>query len=49
MADPTFREQYIVRQWLIPVANTPEAFAAYMKTDSARWRRLIDVSGVTVE
>jgi tripartite-type tricarboxylate transporter receptor subunit TctC len=49
MNDAGFREQHIVSQWLIPVANTPQEFADYMRADSERWRKLVLASGVTVD
>jgi tripartite-type tricarboxylate transporter receptor subunit TctC len=32
-----------------PVGNTPEEFAAYMKTESARWSALIKKAGLGLE
>jgi tripartite-type tricarboxylate transporter receptor subunit TctC len=49
LADPAFREQYVTRQWFDAVGNTPEEFAAYIKTEYARWDRLIKLSRVSVE
>ena len=49
LADPSFREQYVTRQWFEAVGNTPEEFAAYLKAEYARWDRLIKLSRVSVE
>jgi tripartite-type tricarboxylate transporter receptor subunit TctC len=49
MADPAFREQFIVSQWLIPADNTPDEFAAFLKSDAAHWRHLIEASRVSVD
>ena len=49
LADPAFREQYVTRQWFEAVGNTPEDFAAYIKSEYARWDRLIRLSRVSVE
>ena len=49
LADPGFREQYVTRQWFEAVGNTPEQFADYLKSEYARWERLIKLSRVTVE
>jgi tripartite-type tricarboxylate transporter receptor subunit TctC len=47
--DPTFREQYVTRQWFEAVGNTPEQFAEYLRAEYARWDRLIKLSRVSVE
>ena len=49
LADPGFREQYVTRQWFEAVGSAPEAFAAYLKSEYARWGRLIELSRVSVE
>jgi len=46
---PAFREQYLVKQWLEPVGNTPAQFTEFLKAEHARWGELIKVSGVSVE
>ncbi|HEY6241323.1 MAG TPA: tripartite tricarboxylate transporter substrate binding protein [Burkholderiales bacterium] len=47
--DPAFRERYVTRQWFEVVGNTPEEFAAYIRSEYERWDRLIRLSGVRVE
>jgi tripartite-type tricarboxylate transporter receptor subunit TctC len=49
LADPGFREQYVTRQWFEAVGNTPEQFGEYLKSEYARWERLIRLSRVSVE
>ena len=49
LGDPAFREQYVTRQWFEAVGNTPEQFAEYLKSEYARWDRLIKLSRVSVE
>jgi len=49
LGDPAFREQYVTRQWFEAVGNTPEQFADYLKSEYARWDRLIRLSRVSVE
>ena len=49
LGNPAFREQYVTRQWFEVVGNTPEQFAEYLKSEYARWDRLIRLSRVTVE
>src|SRR5436853_2928255 len=46
--EPAFRQKF-EQQWFEPVANTPEDFAAFLKTDYERWEKLIRLSGVKVE
>jgi tripartite-type tricarboxylate transporter receptor subunit TctC len=47
--DPSFRDAYVTRQWFEVVGNTPEQFAEYLKSEYARWDRLIKLSRVSVE
>ena len=47
--EPAFRDKYIEKQWFEVVANTPDEFAAFLKTDYERWEKLIRLSGVKVE
>jgi len=49
LGDPAFREQYVSKQWFQAVGNTPEQFADYLKSEYARWERLIRLSRVSVE
>jgi len=49
LLDRAFRERYVTKQWFEVVGNTPEEFAEYLKSEYARWDRLIKLSRVTVE
>jgi len=49
LLDPFFREKYVTQQWFEVVGNRPEEFAQFLKSEYARWDRLIKLSGVTVE
>jgi len=49
LGNAAFREQYVSKQWFEVVGNTPEQFAEYLKSEYARWDRLIRLSRVTVE
>jgi len=49
LGDAAFREQYVTRQWFEAVGNTPEQFADYLKSEYARWGRLVELSHVSVE
>ena len=44
-----FREQHVTKNWFEVVGNTPEAFAVYLKSEDARWEKLIRLSRVSVE
>jgi len=48
LAEPAFRQKF-EQQWFEVVANTPDDFAAYLKTDYERWEKLIRLSGVKAE
>jgi tripartite-type tricarboxylate transporter receptor subunit TctC len=47
--DPVFRERYVTKQWFEVVGNTPDEFAAYIKSEYERWDRLIRLSRVRTE
>ena len=47
--EPAFKERYVAKQWFEVVGNTPDEFAAFLKTEYERWERLVKLSGVKVE
>src|SRR5437763_891046 len=47
--EPAFKERYIDKQWFEVVANTPEEFADFLKSDYERWEKLIRLSHVKLE
>jgi tripartite-type tricarboxylate transporter receptor subunit TctC len=47
--EPTFKEKYIEKQWFEIVANTPDEFAAFLRTEYERWEKVVKLSGVKVE
>jgi tripartite-type tricarboxylate transporter receptor subunit TctC len=47
--EPGFRDAYVTRLWFEAVGNTPEQFAEYLKSEYARWDRLIKLSRVSVD
>ncbi len=49
LLDPAFRERYVASQWFEVVSNTPEEFAQFLKSEDARWDRVVELSGVMVE
>lgn len=44
-ADPVIRER-MVAMGLDPVASTPDEFAAYIKTETAKWGKLVREAGI---
>jgi len=49
LSEPAFRERYLDKQWFEVVANPPDEFAAFLKTDYERWEKLIRLSGVKAD
>jgi tripartite-type tricarboxylate transporter receptor subunit TctC len=48
LAEPSTGET-LLRYGLVPAGNTPEAFAAAMETEAARWARVIKTSGTKLD
>jgi tripartite-type tricarboxylate transporter receptor subunit TctC len=48
LALPDVRDR-LVSQGIDPVGNTPEQFAAYMRTEIVKWAKIIKATGVTAE
>ena len=49
VADPAYREKNLASQFFEPVGSTREEFAAVLKRDDARWREMVERTGVRVE
>jgi tripartite-type tricarboxylate transporter receptor subunit TctC len=49
LSEPAFRERYLDKQWFEVVANPPDEFAAFLKTDYERWEKLIRLSGIKAD
>jgi tripartite-type tricarboxylate transporter receptor subunit TctC len=49
LLDPAFRERYLTSQWFEVVGSTPEESAQFLKSEYARWDRVVELSGVTVK
>ena len=47
--EPAFKERYVAKQWFEVVGNTPDEFAAFLKSEYERWERLVKLSAVKVE
>ena len=48
MADPGMKKQ-LASQGIEPMSSTPEAFAATIKTDMAKWGKVVKASGATID
>ena len=49
MADPGLRAQYQAGGSEVELSNSPEEFAAFMKAETGKWARLIQISGAKAE
>ncbi|MGB6538230.1 MAG: tripartite tricarboxylate transporter substrate binding protein [Xanthobacteraceae bacterium] len=49
VSDPAFQRKYLARFAVQPVPGPLDAFAEYLRKDSAKWREVIKASHVTVE
>jgi tripartite-type tricarboxylate transporter receptor subunit TctC len=49
VGDAEFRKQYLERLAVLPVPGTPDAFAEYLRKDSAKWREVITAANVKIE
>jgi tripartite-type tricarboxylate transporter receptor subunit TctC len=47
--DAGLREQYRAGGTEVELSNSPEEFAAFMKAETAKWTRLIQLAGVKAE
>ena len=48
-SDPSFQEKNFIQRGIEPVLNTPDEFAAYLKEDRARARRVVEQSGLRIQ
>lgn len=49
MNEPAFKERYVEKQWFEVVADTPDEFAVFLKSEYERWGKVIKLSGVKIE
>ena len=41
MSDPAFAQRYLAAQGLEPITGTPEQFAAFMRTETKKWGKVV--------
>ena len=42
-------ENRLTELGIIPVSSTPEAFAAYVQSETARWGKLVRANGIKAQ
>ncbi len=48
-ADPDFREKFLDRAMLDPIAGSPDQFAEFIKAEAAKWSKLIKDANLKIE
>jgi tripartite-type tricarboxylate transporter receptor subunit TctC len=49
LADPEFREKFLAPQMFEPMADTPEAFADYIKAQTQKWAKVIREQKLSID
>jgi tripartite-type tricarboxylate transporter receptor subunit TctC len=49
LADPAFREKFLAPQMFEPMATPPEAFADYIKAQTAKWAKVIHEQKLSID
>ena len=47
--NPEFRDKHLTARSLVPAANTPEQFAAKIKSESAKWAQVAKAANLRIE
>jgi len=47
--DPAFQEKFLTPSFIFPITSSPEDFAARIRTESAKWGKVIKEAGIRVE
>ena len=47
--DPVFRDKFMAPQMFEPMASSPEEFAAYMRSMTQSWAKVIREQGLTIQ
>ena len=48
ISEPAFREQYLTAQGLEPILNTPEQFAAFIRSETIKWGKVVKDANIAV-
>ena len=48
-ADADFREKFLDRAMLDPIAGSPEQFAAFIKAEAAKWSKVVKDANLKIE
>jgi tripartite-type tricarboxylate transporter receptor subunit TctC len=48
-ADPAFRDKFLTPNFIYSIASSPEAFAERIRSDSAKWAKVIHDADVHVD
>jgi tripartite-type tricarboxylate transporter receptor subunit TctC len=48
-ADPDFREKFLDRAMLDPIAGSPAQFAEFIKAEAAKWSKVVKDANLKVE
>lgn len=48
ISEPAFREQYLIAQGLEPILNTPEQFAAFIRSETIKWGKVVKDANIAV-
>ena len=49
LADPDFHERILVPNFYEPISGSPDQFAAHIRSDSERWRKVIHAAKLAIE
>jgi tripartite-type tricarboxylate transporter receptor subunit TctC len=48
-AEPAFREKFLAPQMFEPLVTSPEEFVAFIKSEQAKWSKVIREAGLKIE
>lgn len=48
-ADPDFREKFLDRAMLDPIAGSPSQFAEFIRAEAAKWSKVVKDANLKVE
>jgi tripartite-type tricarboxylate transporter receptor subunit TctC len=48
ISDPAFAKQYLASQGLEPILGTPEQFAAFIRSETVKWGKIVKDANIKV-